>query len=212
MLESKPEDQNNVERDGVTRRDFLKLLAAGGVALVFAPFVPWGQFLPNPDTTSPPKQQIVLSDGTNANVTTFPVNSSQIVTYPSTTDTVLNQEAFRQWQLIRLPAEMGGAVNDVTAFRMYSMVCLHLWCLWRYVPSTPEEIANNGQCPCHGSMYNPLTGKAFAGPASLQAPPSNVLAMLDLEADSAGNLWIQPANWSLYANGIVGYGRFLPTT
>jgi hypothetical protein len=60
-------------------------------------------------------------------------------------------------------------------------------------------------------MYNPLTGKAFAGPASLQAPPSNVLATLYLEADNNGDLWIQPAKWDVNANGIVGYGRFLKT-
>ena len=34
------------------------------------------------------------------------------------------------------------------------------------------------------------TGKAFAGPASLQAPPSNVLAKLDFETDGDGNIWI----------------------
>ena len=58
-------------------------------------------------------------------------------------------------------------------------------------------------------MYNPLTGEAFAGPASLQAPPSNVLPMLDLEIDSQGSIWIKPPNWSVNGNGIVGFGRFL---
>ena len=43
----------------------------------------------------------------------------------------------------------------------------------------PEPGRKRGECPCHGSMYDPLTGKAFAGPASLQSPPSNVLPMLD---------------------------------
>jgi rieske iron-sulfur protein len=211
VTELKQDEPSNFDKNALTRRDFLKLLAAGGVALTFTPFVPWGQFMPNPDNSVPGKQQVVLSDGTNANINTFPVNHSEIVIYPSTTDTVLNSEPFRQWQLIRLPAELGGSATDVTAFRVYSMVCLHLWCLWRYVPSTPQEAANNGQCPCHGSMYNPLNGKAFAGPASLQASPSNVLATLYLEADSENYLWIKPANWSLYENGIVGYGRFLST-
>ena len=54
-----------------------------------------------------------------------------------------------------------------------------------------------------------LTGKAFAGPASLQAPPSNVLPMLDLESDTDGNIWVKPPNWSPNGNGVVGYGRFL---
>jgi hypothetical protein len=60
-------------------------------------------------------------------------------------------------------------------------------------------------------MYNPLNGKAFAGPASLQASPSNVLATLYFEADNDGNLWIKPAVWSVNENGVVGYGRFLKT-
>ena len=51
-----------------------------------------------------------------------------------------------------------------------------------------------GECPCHGSLYDPLTGIAFAGPASLQSPPSNVLPMLDLEADQNGAIWIKPPN------------------
>jgi len=105
-----------------------------------------------------------------------------------------------------LPVELGGDKNDVSSFRMYSQVCLHLWCLWKY---WPEEGRKRGECPCHGSMYDPLTGEAFAGPASLQAPPSNVLPRLDLEIDSQGNIWVKPPNWSVNGNGIVGFGRFL---
>ena len=79
-----------------------------------------------------------------------------------TDDLLLNKDAFRTWQLIRLPAELGGDKNDVSAFRLYSAVCLHLWCLWRYVPlerdsNDPSRIINGrGQCPCHGSAYDPL--------------------------------------------------------
>ena len=34
----------------LSRRDFLKLLGAGGTAVAFAPFVPWGNFMPNPSS------------------------------------------------------------------------------------------------------------------------------------------------------------------
>ncbi len=44
--------------------------------------------------------------------------------YPKTDDPLLNKDAFRTWQLIRLPAELGGDKNDVSAFRVYSAVCL----------------------------------------------------------------------------------------
>ncbi|MDQ5863492.1 MAG: twin-arginine translocation signal domain-containing protein, partial [Thermoproteota archaeon] len=32
----------------VSRRDFLKLMAAAGTVMTFTPFVDWGKFLPNP--------------------------------------------------------------------------------------------------------------------------------------------------------------------
>ncbi|MGI0087213.1 MAG: twin-arginine translocation signal domain-containing protein [Nitrosotalea sp.] len=201
-------EQTPPRSDGVTRRDFLKLLAAGSIALVFAPFVPWGKFMPNPSNIVPSKVQVTLPDGTVANVKTFPKNSSEVITYPKSGDPVLDQEAFKKWQFVRLPEELGGGVDDVSAFRVYSMVCLHLWCLWKYWPQPGRK---RGECPCHGSMYHMENGKAFAGPASLQAPPSNVLPELWLEANDNGDLWIKPAIWNVTENGIVGYGRFLKT-
>ena len=190
----------------VSRRDFLKLMAAAGTVMTFAPFVDWGKFLPNPAGNISAKAKAILPDGSQANEKTFDVNSSQVVIYPLTNDPVLNKEAFRTWQFIRLPPELGGNNHDVSAFRVYSSVCLHLWCLWKY---WPDEGRKRGECPCHGSMYDPLTGKAFAGPASLQGPPSNVLPKLDLEMDSDGNIWILPPTFSPDKNGVVGYGRYL---
>ncbi len=201
-------EQQDPRAGPISRRDFLKLLGAAGVALTFTPFVPWGKFMPNPSNNALQKAKVILPDSSQANVNSFPTNSSEVITYPTTGDTVLDQEAFKKWQFIRLPPELGGDKKDVSAFRVYSMVCLHLWCLWKY---WPQDGRKRGECPCHGSMYNPLTGKAFAGPASLQAPPSNVLATLYLEADSDGGLWIKPAVWSTSENGIIGYGRFLKT-
>ena len=190
---------------GLSRRDFLKLLAAAGTIMSFTPFIDWGKFMPNPASAKSERVKVILPDGSHANVETFQVNHSEAIIYPETGDRVLDQEPFRRWQFIRLPPEYGGEKNDVSAFRAYSMVCLHLWCLWKY---WPDEAKKRGECPCHGSVYDPRTGKAIAGPASLQSPPSNVLAKLDLEIDSNGNLWILPAVWSVNANGIVAYGRF----
>lgn len=199
-------EQNASTKGTLSRRDFLKLLGAAGTGLAFAPFVPWGHFMPNPDTASLEKAKVILPDDTHANVNSFPVNHAEVITYPKTGDRVLDEEAFRKWQFIRLPSEVGGDAKDATAFRAYSMVCLHLWCLWKY---WPEEGRKRGECPCHGSMYNPLTGTAFAGPASLQAPPSNTLARLTLETDADGFLWISPAKWDVNENGVVGYGRLV---
>ena len=199
-------EQDSKKTKPLSRRDFLKLLGAGGTAVAFAPFVPWGNFMPNPSTASLEKAPVILPDGTQANLKTFPINHAEVITYPKTGDRVLDEEAFRKWQFIRLPEELGGAKNDIGAFRAYSMVCLHLWCLWKYWPG---ENRKRGECPCHGSMYDPLTGTAFVGPASLQAPPSNTLAKLDFETDSDGFMYISPVTWGVNANGVVGYGRFV---
>ncbi len=190
----------------VSRRDFLKLMAAAGTVMTFAPFVDWGKFLPNPSGSVSERVKAQLANGEVVNINDFEPNSSKVIIYPRSEDEVLNKEAFRTWQLIRLPVELGGDRNDASAFRAYSMVCLHLWCLWKY---WPQEGRKRGECPCHGSMYDPLTGKAFAGPASLQGPPSNVLPKLDLDVDPNGDLVVLPPRWDPNANGIVGYGRYL---
>jgi rieske iron-sulfur protein len=204
-------ERGAIDRDALTRRDFLKLLGAGGVGLVFTPFVNWGKYMPNPDNVAPNRAQVILSDGSAANVKTFPVNHQEIITYPITGDPVLDQQAFKKWNLIRLPADLGGSANDVSAFRVYSVVCVHLWCVWAYYPVTERGGENKGACPCHGSMYDPLTGEAIEGPASLQTPPANALPTLNLEADAKGNLWIKPPIWDVYKNGVIGYGRYLST-
>jgi len=191
--------------DGLSRRDFLKLIGAAGTGLAFAPFIPFGNFMPNPNQASLEKVPLILPDGTQGNVNTFPINFSEVVTYPATGDPALDAEAFRKWQFIRLPEELGGAKRDTSAFRVYSMICLHLWCLWKY---WPDEGRKRGECPCHGSMYDPTTGTAFVGPASVQAPPSNTLAELYLEIDSDGLIFILPPKFDVNANGVIGYGRF----
>jgi rieske iron-sulfur protein len=194
----------------------MKLMAASGIVMTFAPFVEWGKYLPNPTGSEVEgKTKVILSDGEAANIFSFPIDHAEVVIYPKTDDPVQNKEAFRTWQLIRLPAEIGGTANNASAFRMYSMVCLHLWCLWKYYPRRPDPenpskiIGGNGSCPCHASTYDVLTGKAYGGPASLQGSPSDVLPSLDLEVDAVGTLWILPPDWDVRRNGIVGYGRYL---
>jgi rieske iron-sulfur protein len=191
--------------DGLSRRDFLKLMGAAGTGLAFAPFVPFGNFMPNPNQASLEKVPVILPDGTQANINTYPINHAEVITYPSTGDAALDAEAFRKWQFIRLPEELGGGKKDTSAFRAYSMICLHLWCLWKY---WPDDGRKRGECPCHGSMYDPMTGTAFVGPASVQAAPSNTLPVLTLEIDSDGFVFILPPKFNANENGVIGYGRF----
>ena len=199
-------EQGTQKSDGLSRRDFLRLMGAAGTGLAFAPFIPFGNYMPNPTSSTLEKVKVILPDGTQANVNTYPLNFSEVITYPATGDPALDAEAFRKWQFIRLPEELGGSKNDVSAFRGFSMICLHLWCLWKY---WPDEGRKRGECPCHGSMYNPSTGTAFVGPASVQAPPSNTLPKINFEKDSDGFLWILPPTWGVNDNGVIGYGRFV---
>ena len=199
-------EQGTQKSGGLSRRDFLRLMGAAGTGLAFAPFIPFGNFMPNPSSSTLEKVKVILPDGTQANVSTFPLNFSEVITYPATGDPALDAEAFRKWQFIRLPEELGGSKNDISSFRAYSMICLHLWCLWKY---WPDEGRRRGECPCHGSMYNPTTGTAFTGPASVQAPPSNTLPKLNFELDADGFLWILPPIWGVNDNGVIGYGRFI---
>ena len=190
---------------GLSRRDFLKLMGAAGTGLAFAPFVPFGNFMPNPNQASLERVPVILPDGTQANINTYPINHAEVITYPATGDAALDAEAFRKWQFIRLPEELGGGKNDVSAVRAYSMICLHLWCLWKYYP---EDNNKRGECPCHGSVYQPTTGKAIAGPASVQAAPSNTLPQLTLDIDPDGSFFIMPPKFNANDNGVIGYGRF----
>ena len=122
-------EQGSSRNGTLSKRDFLKLLGAGGLAVFFAPFIPFGNFMPNPRNENLGREKVILPDGTHANVNSFPVNHAETLTYPSTGDPALDAEAFRKWQLIRLPEELGGTEKSSNAFRVFSNVCLHLWCL-----------------------------------------------------------------------------------
>ena len=63
----------NVGGGKISRRDFLKLLAAAGTVMTFTPFVDWGKFLPNPKEASGKRAKVMLPDGSQANVKTFKV-------------------------------------------------------------------------------------------------------------------------------------------
>ena len=158
----------------------------------------------------------------------FPPNSSWLLTYPSSGDVTVDSDSpdtFQKFGLIRLPSELGGSDKAASAFVAYSKVCVHLWCSPNYDPEIDKATGKRStdpsnetyQCPCHGSIYQLPTkdpqgnlvdaGKAIAGPAALQAPPTNAIPMLTLTADSNGDLWIEVPKWDTDHNGVVGYGR-----
>ena len=87
-------------------------MAAAGIVMTFVPFVDWASFCQTPPTNVAKRAKAELPDGTQANIMTFLVNHSGMVIYPKTHYAVLNKEAFRTWQFIRLPKELGGDKND----------------------------------------------------------------------------------------------------
>jgi rieske iron-sulfur protein len=229
-----------------SRRGFIKLIAVVGGLLALAPWVPFGTFLSSSasgSATATKNQTIVLDANTLENgkasgktvnvndLTTFPPNSTWVMTYPSSGDPSIdgqNPNTFVKFALIRLPKELGGANTDASAFVAFSKVCVHLWCSPNYNPSQSTDSGENGyvaggathelyECPCHGSGYSvgygvngvgkQPVGLALIGPASVQPAPTNAIPLLTLTTDSSGNLQVVPPIWDVDHNGVVGYGR-----
>lgn len=63
----------------VSRRDFLKLMAAAGTIMTFTPFVDWGKFLPNVRSSEAQKAKVEMPDGSQANINSFSVNHSEYI-------------------------------------------------------------------------------------------------------------------------------------
>ena len=210
----KPKPKRRDELRDEKRRNFLKLFAVIGGVTATASVAPWTEFLLSSiiKGTEEGRQKILLPDGRLASVDSVPTNSSATFVYPRSGDPIADAEPFRRFQLIRLNPELGGNADDATAFRAYSMICVHLWCLWDYysdrIPKN-ENIAGSIECPCHGSKYSPFNGLAVEGPASMQTAPNNALPSLSLEVDSDGALWVLPPVWNVNENGVVGFGRYV---
>ena len=190
------------------------------------PFVPWPSFLlSSVSSQGAYKRQALLLDyntptnhnangavqGKQVNVNdlnSFPPNSTWLFTYPSSGDLTVdsqNPDTFQKFGLIRLPNGNSKSAADFVAF---SKVCVHLWCSPNYDPEhTAKGTDETYQCPCHGSIYEVPDGLSIAGPASLQAFPTNAIPMLTLTADPNGDLYVEPPIFDIEHNGIIGYGR-----
>jgi len=167
----------------------------------------------------------VAGKSVNVNdLASFPPNGTWLITFPSSGDLTVdsqNPDTFQKYQLVRLPQELGGGSKSAADFVAFSKVCVHLWCSPNYNPTqtkNPNEFGYKApgqnvtthqqyECPCHGSIYELPDGKAIAGPASLQAFPTNAIPVLTLTADSNGDLYIEPPVADIEHNGVLGYGR-----
>ena len=64
--------------EGLSRRDVLRLMGAAGTGLAFAPFIPFGDFMPNPNQASLEKVPVILPDGSQANMNTYEINYDEV--------------------------------------------------------------------------------------------------------------------------------------
>ena len=117
-----------------------------------------------------------------ANTKDIPTNDSILFEYPHEDRPAL---------LIHLPD--GG-------WRAYDALCTHLGCQIHYDKVANAGWENNPQqnfCPCHGGVFDPMTGKVLTG------PPPRPLPMIKLEIDEEGEIF---ANG--YESGLPLYGEF----
>ena len=139
-------------------------------------------------------------------ISDFTPNSSAIFVYPYTGNKTLDESAHNRWILIRLPTHDGGDKDDISSFRAYSVIDIQLNCIIKYWANR-EWLED----PCHGSLYEPVYGIPFAGPAINYQFKNNALPQLDLGVDSDRYIYVKPPIFDINKNGLVGYGRKVPS-
>ena len=107
--------------------------------------------------------------------------------------------------LIRLPEWMGGASDDISAFRAYSAKSLDDSCIVRYWPDEGRQRIEN---PCQGAMYRVIDGAMTYG-AIHRSTAMTALPYLDLSLDEDGMMHVNPPKFTTSENGVIGQGRNL---
>jgi len=131
-------------------------------------------------------------------------NSMEFFYYPNPEDTE-NRDVFQKFVLIRLPEHLGGAVNDVSAFRAYSSVSISTdHCVTKYWPDIGRQRMED---PCWGTVYRAIDGLVIQNTDPVMITSPMALPHLDLSIDDSGALYVEPPAWTVDENGVVGYGR-----
>ena len=196
-----------VSKAEVSRRNFIKAIAVAGGLVAAVQFGLLGPYLQGTVGSNVQPTQVIHDSLTNLPLKTTDIakNDWKTFIWPRTGDPNIDNDTFSQCVVVHLPDGLT-APADVSAkdpigggtFIAFSRVCVHLWCLWSYVPNDQR-----GECPCHGSQYVPGTGApwnkspgtAVLGPASLQTPPNNQLPIITLKIASDG---------TISATGLIG--------
>jgi rieske iron-sulfur protein len=188
----------------ISRRHFLQGLAVVGGLVALGSFVPLGPYLTGSVESSTITSQIIQDSKTGLNITPETIATAEWETFvfPRTGNANVDNDTFHQFVIIKLPQGFTAPSNLSTTdskgniYVGFSRVCVHLWCLWSYVPTDMRM-----ECPCHGSQYVPGSGtypllpiandqppgKAVEGPASLQTPPNNMLPIIPIKYNASSN-------------------------
>ena len=198
---SVPKKKVEESKEEISRRNFLRGLAILGGVVAIAQFGLLGPYLQGTvkgTQASGSTQAIRDSNGNKIKASDVALNSWKTFVWPYSGNPNLDNDTFSQFVVIHLPHGLSAsspvAAKDPSSgdtFVAFSRVCVHLWCLWSYVPADQRM-----ECPCHGSQYVPGTGSpydkppgtAVLGPASLQTPPNNQLPMLELAIAQDGTI------------------------
>jgi hypothetical protein len=139
-------------------------------------------------------------------ITDMEPNSFGFFMYPSSYQ-MNTENAYQTFLLIRLPAWLGGAKDDITSFRAYSAVDLSSHCIIKYWPQNERQRIED---PCGGNMYRSLDGYLYAiGGNPVLLGNDIALPRLDLYSDSQGYLYVKPPTFTQDKNGAIGIGRKL---
>ena len=136
-------------------------------------------------------------------ITTMEPDSAKLFYYPHPEDTE-NRDPFQLFMIIRLPEWLGGGVNDVSAYRVYSTQSVDDPCMVKYWSGEDRQRIEN---PCKGGFYRVYDGIMILGFGSVPSTHPVALPHLDLLTDENGFLFIEPPLFSKTENGVIGYGR-----
>ena len=168
LLAKPPESKSEI-----SRRNFIKGLAIIGGVVAVGQFVALGPYLQGSVGSSNISSQVIEDSTTGKPITTsdVSVNNWKTFVYPRTGNPNIDNDTFGRLssficQRVGVQGDTAQLIRSrVTHSLPLSRVCVHLWCLWGYVPSD-----NRGICPCHGSQYIP---GGPAGSAGCRQPRSS---------------------------------------
>lgn len=124
---------------------------------------------------------------------------------------VTGADAFEQYVLIRLPPELGGNMESVSAVRAYSNLDPGSKCLLRYRSDLNGAVL---QDPCHSDVFRISDGYSCFGKIVSGNPiltGYNAIPRLRLSVDNQGYLLAARPDGQPSGDGTVGEGRIMPT-